>query len=102
VSAGFDAHWTDPLAQMRLSLIGYAHLTRELLKMADELCGSKIAFVMEGGYHLDALSHGVRNIAHILLGDEEISDPLGPPREQRKEPDVESLIEQLRTIHNLS
>ncbi len=102
VSAGFDAHWTDPLAQMRLSLTGYAHLTRELLKIADELCGSKIVFVMEGGYHLDALSHGVRNIAHALLGDQEISDPLGSPRDQRKEPDVESLIEQLRTIHNLS
>ena len=36
ISAGFDAHWVDPLASMRLSLTGYAHLTRELIRMADE------------------------------------------------------------------
>jgi acetoin utilization deacetylase AcuC-like enzyme len=102
VSAGFDAHWTDPLAQMRLSLTGYAHLTHELLKMAEELCGGKIVFVMEGGYHLDALSHGVRNIAHALLGDTDISDPLGPPQDRRHEPEIEGLIEQVRTLQNLS
>jgi acetoin utilization deacetylase AcuC-like enzyme len=102
VSAGFDAHWTDPLAQMRLSLTGYAHLTRELGTMAQELCEGKIVFVMEGGYHLDALSHGVRNIAHALLGDTDISDPLGPPKDRQQEPEVGRLIEQLRDIHNLS
>lgn len=101
VSAGFDAHWTDPLAQMRLSLTGYAHMTRELIKMAGKLCGGKIVFVMEGGYHLDALSHGVRNIVHALLGDETISDPLGPPQDRRQEPDAGPLIEQLRKIHGL-
>jgi acetoin utilization deacetylase AcuC-like enzyme len=99
VSAGFDAHWNDPLAQMRLSLTGYAHLTRELIKMAQELCSGKIVFVMEGGYHLNALSHGVRNVAHALLGDIEVSDPLGV--DTRPEPDVAPLIEQLRSIHNL-
>ena len=101
VSAGIDAHWTDPLAQMRLSLTGYDHLTRELIKMADELCGGKIVFVMEGGYHLDALGHGWRNIAHALLGDDEVSDPLGPP-DGRQEPDVTPVIEQVKKIHNLS
>jgi acetoin utilization deacetylase AcuC-like enzyme len=101
VSAGFDAHWTDPLAQMHLSLAGYDHLTRELIKMAGELCGGKIVFVMEGGYHLDALSHGWRNIAHALLGDDDLSDPLGLPQDRRQEPDVESVIEQVKKIHTL-
>ncbi|HEX2620812.1 MAG TPA: histone deacetylase, partial [Phototrophicaceae bacterium] len=41
VSAGFDAHWSDPLAMMRLSLNDYAHLSHELIRMADELCGGK-------------------------------------------------------------
>ncbi|MFN8565544.1 MAG: hypothetical protein U0703_28820 [Anaerolineae bacterium] len=36
VSAGFDAHWTDLLAGMSLTLTGYAHLTRELMRMADQ------------------------------------------------------------------
>jgi len=102
VSAGFDAHWTDPLAQMRLSLTGYAHLAQELMRIAQELCGGKIVFVLEGGYHLDALSHGVLNIAHTLLGDAAISDPLGAPQSKRHEPDVEPLVEQLRLIHKLN
>ena len=99
VSAGFDGHWVDPLAGMRLSLTGYAHLTRELLRMSDELCDGKIVFVMEGGYDLTALGHGVRNIAHALLGDNEISDPLGQSRHNSS--GIEALIANLRHLHNL-
>jgi acetoin utilization deacetylase AcuC-like enzyme len=102
VSAGFDAHWTDPLAAMRLSLKGYAHLTKELIMMAQALCEGKIIFVMEGGYNLEALSNGVANLARLLLGDSEIEDPLGPPNDGRSEPNITPLIEQLQQIHNLS
>ena len=101
VSAGFDAHWIDPLAGERLTLKGYAHLTRELCLMAHELCNDRIVFVMEGGYNLDALSHGIRNIAHILLGDDIVSDPLGPDTQQ-SEPDILPLIERIRAIHSLT
>lgn len=101
VSAGFDAHWTDPLASMRLSLAGYAHLTRELIRIAHQFCGGKIIFVMEGGYNLDALGNGMRNIAHALLGDDTVSDPLGPARGSRPEPDAQPLIDQIREIHRL-
>lgn len=99
VSAGFDAHHVDPLAMMQLSHPGYAHLTRELHRMATELCDGRIVFVMEGGYDLPALAHGMRNIAHVLLGDDEISDPYGAAN--RKEPDVQPLIAQLQQIHLL-
>jgi len=99
VSAGFDAHWKDPLAMMELSLQGYDHLNRELMKMADELCGGKIAFVMEGGYDLTVIGNGIRNIAHALLGDTEISDPLG--LSDQPEPDVQPLIEHIKTLHAL-
>ncbi len=100
VSAGFDAHWLDPIAGMRLTLTGYAHLTRELIKMAEQFCGGKIVFAMEGGYNLDALSHGMANIVYALLGEETISDPLGLPRDSR-EPDVQPLIKRLQDIHGL-
>jgi acetoin utilization deacetylase AcuC-like enzyme len=100
VSAGFDAHWLDPIAGMRLTLTGYAHLTRELIKMSEKYCGGKIVFAMEGGYNLDALSHGMVNIAHALLGDDTVSDPLGLPRDQR-EPDVKPLIARIKQIHGL-
>lgn len=101
VSAGFDAHWMDPLAAMRLSLKGYAHLTNELILMAKQLCGGKIIFVLEGGYNLEALSNGVTNIARALLGDTKTEDPLGQPNDGRSEPDIKPLIEQLRAVHDV-
>ncbi len=101
VSAGFDAHWLDPIAGMRLSLTGYAHLSRDLMKMAEQLCGGKIVFVLEGGYNLDALSYGMENVAHALLGDDTVNDPVGPPQDGQQEPDVMPLVERIRGIHNL-
>ncbi|MDQ7025388.1 MAG: histone deacetylase [Anaerolineae bacterium] len=99
VSAGFDAHHVDPLAMMRLTHEGYTHLTRELVQMAKDLCGGKIVFVMEGGYDLQALGHGMRNVAHVLLGDDEISDPYGEA--PGTEPDNGKLIDDLQSIHEL-
>ncbi len=99
ISAGFDAHWTDPLAMMRLSLEGYAHLTHELVRMAEELCDGHIVFALEGGYDLEALANGVANVAHALLGDDEIVDPLG--KRAGDEPDVMPLIHHLQKLHNL-
>lgn len=100
VSAGFDAHWADPLAGMRLSLTGYAHLTRELIRMAETCCSGRIVFALEGGYNLDALGHGVRNVAHALLGDDLVSDPLGPAPHVTDR-DIRPLIERVRAAHNL-
>lgn len=99
VSAGFDAHWSDPLAMMRLTLTGYAHLSRELVAMADKLCEGKIVFVMEGGYDLKALTHGMQNIAHVLLGEDAISDPYGAA--PGHEPEVSALIERIVQLHRL-
>ncbi len=99
VSAGFDAHHVDPLAMMRLTHTGYAHLTRDLKQMADELCDGKIVFVMEGGYDLSALAHGMRNIAHVLLAEDEISDFYGEAT--GRSPDIEPLIEDLLALHQL-
>ncbi len=99
VSAGFDAHWADPLAGIQLSLSGYAHLSSEMKRMAEQLCGGKIAFFVEGGYNLDALSYGVANIARVLLG-EEIVDPMGKaPSPERKE--IEGVIERVKRVQGL-
>ena len=101
VSAGFDAHWVDPLAQMQLSLAGYDRLARECLRMAAQLCSGKIVFVMEGGYDLPALAHGWCNTARALLGSDEISDPYGAPRGGRARQDVGRVIDQVKRIHSL-
>lgn len=100
ISAGFDAHWIDPLASMQLTLAGYDHLARECMKLAERLCAGRIAFVMEGGYDLTALAQGWCNIARALLGKDEISDPYGAPSAPAKA-DVQPLIDELRRIHRL-
>lgn len=100
VSAGFDAHWSDPLASMRLSLTGYASLVRDLCKVARSLCDGRIVFCLEGGYHLDVLAYGILNTFYALLDDDEITDPIGPsPTDERT---IEELIEQLCQFHQLS
>lgn len=99
VSAGYDAHWDDPLAGMSLSLTGYARLARELVRMADRLCDGRIVFTLEGGYELDVLAYGVLNAFYAMLGKGTIADPLGPsPRPERA---VDTLIARLREIHRL-
>ena len=103
VSAGFDAHWAESssLGQLRLTLPGYAHLSAELKRMAAELCSGRIAFILEGGYNLTVLSHGVLNVAHVLLGDAEVSDPLGPAPNQSPVSQIEPLLTDLKRIHHL-
>ena len=101
VSVGFDAHWMDPLAGMRLSLAGYDWLARECLKLARRVCAGKIVFLMEGGYDLPALAHGWRNIARALLGSEEMSDPYGTVAAGADSRDMQKLIDRVRLIHGI-
>lgn len=101
VSAGYDAHWNDPLANMGLSLGGYAALVERLLAMADDLCAGRIVFALEGGYHLEVLAHAVLNTVRQLSGQlVEVSDPLGSrPGSERS---AGSLIAQVRQAHGLA
>jgi acetoin utilization deacetylase AcuC-like enzyme len=56
VSAGFDAHKADPLAQFRLETADFAWLTAQLCQVARQHCGRRLVSVLEGGYDLDALA----------------------------------------------
>jgi acetoin utilization deacetylase AcuC-like enzyme len=55
VSAGFDAHARDPLADLNVQTIDYVWVTRELMNVADEYCEGRLVSLLEGGYDLDAL-----------------------------------------------
>ena len=101
VSAGYDAHWDDPLASMQLSVSGYTAIARALKELADDLCGGRLVFTLEGGYHLDALAYSILNTFALLLGDADwhLVDPLGPsPRAERS---VDEIIARVRQMHGL-
>ena len=100
VSAGYDCHWDDPLAQLGLTLSGIAWISQTLIAMAQELCAGKIVFTLEGGYNLEALSHGVCNSIKALLGRTDFTDPLG--RSPWPEPDLRTYVAELKTLHQLT
>jgi acetoin utilization deacetylase AcuC-like enzyme len=56
ISAGFDAHIRDPLAQLRLTNDDFSWVSRQLLEVATEVCENRVVSVLEGGYDLDALA----------------------------------------------
>ncbi|MGZ6015392.1 MAG: histone deacetylase family protein [Phenylobacterium sp.] len=56
VSAGFDAHRADPLAQLEVETEDFVWLTEELLAIADRHAQGRLVSVLEGGYDLDALA----------------------------------------------
>jgi acetoin utilization deacetylase AcuC-like enzyme len=59
ISAGFDAHRDDPLAQTLLSDDAYKQMTAALLQLAQTHCRGRLVSLLEGGYDLDALSRCV-------------------------------------------
>lgn len=68
VSAGFDAHRDDPLAQMLLEAADYAWLTEQLKAVADEFAQGRIVSCLEGGYALPALGRSVAAHVKVLVG----------------------------------
>jgi len=77
VSAGFDAHWADPLAEMAVSTTGFVAMARALAGLADELCQGRLALTLEGGYDRSALASSVVAVTTALAGGEP-TDVLGP------------------------
>jgi acetoin utilization deacetylase AcuC-like enzyme len=68
VSAGFDIHVDDPLGGMRVTLQGFAALTRSILDTAKACCQGKVVMTLEGGYDLRGLAESVRTVLRELAG----------------------------------
>lgn len=100
VSAGYDAHWADPLGALTLlDATGFAYMTRVLHSIARDYARGRIALILEGGYNFDALAWSSRASVEALLGNQVEDDPVGaPPREER---DITDLIEHLQGVHQL-
>jgi acetoin utilization deacetylase AcuC-like enzyme len=65
ISAGFDAHRADPLANLEWSADDFAWLTHALCDVADRHCGGRVVSTLEGGYDLPALAASVA--AHLFV-----------------------------------
>jgi acetoin utilization deacetylase AcuC-like enzyme len=73
VSAGFDAHRLDPLADCRVTEAGYAAMTASLRRSC-EAVRAPLGMVLEGGYSLEALTGSVAALAPVLTGAADASD----------------------------
>ena len=63
ISAGFDAHWRDPLADLQLTEADFAWATQKLMEIADRRCGGRVVSLLEGGYDLEGLARSTA--AHV-------------------------------------
>jgi acetoin utilization deacetylase AcuC-like enzyme len=68
VSAGFDAHYRDPLASLNLRAEDFGWVTRKLMDVADASAGGRIVSVLEGGYDLQGLQESVAAHVMALMG----------------------------------
>lgn len=66
ISAGFDAHLTDPLGQLQIEDPDFAEMTRVMMQWADDACGGRIVSCLEGGYNLETLGETVKNHVRVL------------------------------------
>ena len=67
ISAGFDAHEADPLAQLNVQTADYAWLTSEILRIADIHTSGHVVSVLEGGYDLAALAAATAAHVRVLM-----------------------------------
>jgi acetoin utilization deacetylase AcuC-like enzyme len=68
ISAGFDAHFRDPLGNLQLTEADFAWVTRELMKVAARCAGERVVALLEGGYDLQGLSRSVAAHVQALMG----------------------------------
>lgn len=100
VSAGFDAHFADPLAQMLLSTRGYYEIATLIRQLADEVCEGHVVYALEGGYDLTAIAWSARACLDTLLGNPFAEDPLGPAPAVPG-PNIEPLLAEVKQSHGL-
>jgi acetoin utilization deacetylase AcuC-like enzyme len=67
ISAGFDAHEDDPLANLRLREPDFMWATERVVEMAERHCGGRVVAMLEGGYDLRALARSVAGHVKVLM-----------------------------------
>ena len=80
VSAGEDIHELDPLGGMEVTEAGFAGMALRCLRLAQELCDGKLAFILEGGYDRAATARAVEAVLRAVL--DETAPEVGPGTEK--------------------
>jgi acetoin utilization deacetylase AcuC-like enzyme len=101
VSAGYDGHWADEQSNMRLTLDGYYYITRTIKELADELCGSRCVYVLEGGYNYQVITNAINFTFNLWLGEKYNDDPFGPPPHDIEPHGVDGIIKEVKRRHGL-
>lgn len=101
VSAGYDGHWADEMSNIRLTLDGYYYITRVIQQLADELCGGRSVYCLEGGYNLKVLSCAINGTFYLWLGEKNFDDPFGPPPHDLTPEGVDEVIREVKRLHGL-
>ncbi len=99
VSAGYDAHWIDPLANLQLTTSGFHRLSASLVALADDLCGGRIVFVLEGGYDPAAVREGILASIAATVGMPPPLDGLGSPPPSMV--DISTMLRAAAALHGL-
>ena len=67
ISAGFDSHKADPLAQLKLETEDFYTITKRILETSKKFCDGKVVSILEGGYDLQALADSTKRHVDALL-----------------------------------
>ena len=67
ISAGFDAHKDDPLAQIKLETEDFYNITKRILETSKKYCNGKVVSILEGGYDLQALQESTKRHVDALI-----------------------------------
>lgn len=99
ISAGYDPHFSDPITTLTLDTKGFFQLAQHLVKLAEEVCGGRMMFVLEGGYDPMALKDNIQSTLAALSGHRSFPDRYGKGPD--RSPDIEPLIKDLKKLHHL-
>lgn len=103
VSAGFDAHWNDPITNLGLSSAGFLQVSKWLVDLASEFCQGRAIFVLEGGYDPQNVLHGAEAVFSALTGSPELLESTARADvSPYAEPDLEPRLDEIRQWHGWS
>ncbi len=75
ISAGFDAYYDDPLAQMCVTARGFRQMALAVRRVSEQVCGGRVVAVLEGGYNLAGLEACVAQVFDVLAEDDISGEP---------------------------